>query len=356
MKQPEAPSFVFAGVTRWKAGTRNGLFRLRVGTDARWERLGNGLPESAFVMAIAVHPQDRATLIVGTQDGPWRSTDHGDSWHRLDFPEAGVQVWAMAFHPARPDTVYAGVSPVGVFRSDDRGTRWRRMPGSSVPDRLRMVGFVNRVMRFAFHPQRPDQIYAAMEVNGVMRSSDGGEHWQDCNDDLLRLAAQPALRSRILTDFDQEGMLDLHALVTTPAAPDSVWIACRMGVFRSDDGARSWRDIGVGRHAPVTYTRDLRVSPQDPRTFYATFSVSSNGETGALYRSRDLGETWTRCLDPALTPRSTVMAVAPDPRDANIVHCAARGGQVYGTRDGGATWREVPLPDGSLGTYALVAG
>lgn len=349
-----APGYVFAGVTRWKLGTQNGLFRMTIGED-RWHRMTGGLPEEAFVMCITVHPVERATIFIGTQDGPYRSSDHGATWQKLAFPEGGVQVWSMTVHPARPDTVFAGASPLAVYRSDDRGETWRRMPGSSLANRLQMGSFVNRVMRIAVDPVRPDDIYAVMEVNGVMRSRDGGENWQDCNQDVLRLARLPHLRSRILTDFDEEGMLDMHTLCTTPAAPGSVIIACRLGLFRSDDGAETWRDLEVGRHSPLTYARDVRVSPHDPRLLYATLSQSSNGDTGSLWRSADLGITWTR-FDHSVIAESTVMAVALDPRNPNVVHCAARGGQIFGTRDGGVTWNEYPLPEGSLGTYALAAG
>ena len=33
-------------------------------------------------------------------------------------------------------------------------------------------------MRFAQHPKKPDEIFAALEINGVMRSTDGGETWR----------------------------------------------------------------------------------------------------------------------------------------------------------------------------------
>ena len=354
MTNDSKPGYVFAGVTRWQLGTQNGLFRMAIGED-RWERMSNGLPADAFVMCITVDPRDRATVFIGTQHGPYRSTDHGANWTQLAFPEPNVQIWSITVHPTRPGTVFAGASPLGVFRSDDGGEHWRRMPGSSLPNRLTMGAFVNRVMRIAVDHHQPDHVYAVMEVNGAMRSLDGGETWQDCNQDVLRLAAQPELQSRILTEFDEEGMLDMHALCTTPAAPHSIFIASRMGLFHSDDGALTWGDMAVGRFSPLTYARDIRLSPHDPRTLYATLNVSSSGATGTLYRSADLGASWSR-FDHGVSARATVMAIALDPRDPGVVHCATRCGQVLGTRDGGLSWHEYLLPEGSLGTYCLAAG
>ena len=53
---------------------------------------------------------------------------------------------------------------------------------------------------------------------------------------------------------------------------------------------------------------------------------------------------------------STMMAVAPHPRDAGMVFGAARKGQVFGTIDGGETWHETRLPEKCGGVYALAAG
>ena len=48
------------------------------------------------------------------------------------------------------------------------------------------------------------------------------------------------------------------------------------------------------------------------------------------------------------------MKVAESPLDPAMVYCGARNGQVFGTEDlSGATWRDVPLPDGVSGIYAM---
>ncbi len=47
------------------------------------------------------------------------------------------------------------------------------------------------------------------------------------------------------------------------------------------------------------------------------------------------------------------MIIAQSPADPARVYCGARAGQVFGTEDGGATWRDLPLPDGVSGIYAM---
>ena len=89
------------------------------------------------------------------------------------------------------------------------------MPDPALPQHAKMP-FNCRVMRFARSPLRPNEVFAVLEVSGVMRSTDGGESWSDCSTDLLRLAEQePRLRSKLVSDTEAEGMLDGHAICTS---------------------------------------------------------------------------------------------------------------------------------------------
>jgi photosystem II stability/assembly factor-like uncharacterized protein len=186
-----------------------------------------------------------------------------------------------------------------------------------------------------------------------MRSLDGGETWSDGSADLVQLAADDInLKSMIQSDSEAEGMLDAHALAVSSAAPDSVFLAVRMGLFRSDDRGQSWRDMKIGRFSPLTYGRDIRVSPHDARTLYAALSPAARSRDGSLYRSTDLGGTGSR-LDHCVKADATMMALALHPRDPDQVYCVSRCAQVFGTQDGGKNWRESRLPEGVQDVYAL---
>jgi len=344
-----ASNHIYAGAAATKDGGQGGVFRCADGSS-EWQRVF----DKADVHAVTVHPQNPDVVFIGTKDGPYRTTDRGAHWERLGFPDRDMQVWSILVDRRDPQTVYAGGSPVAVYRSDDGGDHFRRMPDPGLPNRVTMA-FPCRVMRFAAHPRNPGEVYATLEVNGAMHSRDGGESWADCTDDLLRLAQQePRLKSRILSDTDAEGMLDGHAIAISDADPDGVILAVRMGLFNSHDGGKRWHDMHVGRFSPYTYGRDIRVSPQDPRTLYACLSVAANSQAGALFRSTDTGQTWQR-FD-KVEPQSTVMAVALHDRDPDQVHIIARRGQAFSTTDGGRNWQETKMPAACKDLYALACG
>ena len=284
------PSYVFAGVGGYYASKQGGLagvFRCATdGTD--WKHALSEI--EAFT--VFVHPRDPNLVFAGTADGVYRSTDRGQNFRRADFPDRGVQVWSFLQDDSDPKRMLAGGSPVSIYRSEDGGASWKRMPDPHLPVHAKMP-FPCRVMRFARHPGRSAEIFAVLEVSGVMRSTDSGESWSDCSADLLRLAeAEPRLRSKLVSDTEAEGMLDGHAVCISSADPDSVIIAVRMGLFRSKDQGKSWQDMGVDRFSPFTYGRDIKVSPA----------------------------------------------------------------KQFGTQDGGDSWLEMPLPQGVQHIYALACG
>jgi len=108
----------------------------------------------------------------------------------------------------------------------------------------------------------------------------------------------------------------------------------------------------VGRHSPLTYCRDVIVSPHDPKVFYAALSKAAFSTEGSLYRSDDVAQTWSR-IDHGVDAESTIMSLAAHPTDSASLYSVTRLGQVIGTEDDGVTWRDFPLPEGVCDVYAV---
>lgn len=343
---------IFAGVADWRAAEKDssteGLFCLS--TDkGEWRRVTNGLPNDVKVRALAF--QDENTIFAGTQLGPYKSTDGGESWTSLNLPAGDKTVWSILLHPTDRNTLFVGTTGTSVYRSKDGGASWQLM-NIPAPKGMVAMGFPCRVIRMAADPNNPDEIYVGLEVGGVVRTLDGGDTWSDCSPGILELAKIPELKSQIGSDTDTEGMMDTHALTVSAAHPGTVVLATRMGLFRSDDKGETWRQIDIETYSELTYARDVQVFPHNSETLYAAFSDTAVGEAGSLFRSEDFGQTWKR-FDHGISINSTLMIIAMSRKTPNRVYCGARRGQIFGTEDGGASWKAYPLPAGVEGVYAL---
>jgi photosystem II stability/assembly factor-like uncharacterized protein len=349
--------YVYAGAAPFSGGSDptqpGGLFRLAVGTT-EWQSLTTGLPERVEVRTIAIHPHNPQLVYVGAQDGPYRSLDGGEHWERLNFPEKDLVVWSIVFDPKNPRTLYLGTAPTAIFKSEDGGDSWKRL---RIIDPVGMVkmGFPCRIIRLAVDPTHTNEIYAGLEVGGVIRSLNSGETWDDCTKELIKFTEKEHLQSQLISDTNREGMMDSHALTVSAARPGTVFLATRMGVFSSPDKGETWKELEIWRQSPLAYARDIQVAPDNPTTLYAALSDAALGRNGSIYRSQDLGQTWKR-FDHGLTVRTTMMTVAPSPRDPKVVFGATRKGQVFGTLDSGATWAECRLPEARQDVYALACG
>lgn len=328
---------ILAGTAVTRPDAIGSLYRLEPGGE--WQ-VPEGLAADVAVQAITPDPKDPNRVYVGTRKGVFRSDDLGASWTKLPAPE-GVQYWSVLIDPANPDRIFCGTSPVGVVHSEDGGQTWSESDCDH-GERYQMSFGSSRMMKLAFHPTDPNILYGVAEVNGFYVSEDAGLSWRRANTAIAGLSQQPHLKNRELTDDDTEGMYDGHAVTTTPAKPDAAFYVCRMGVFETDDRGDTMRDLEVKRFAPFNYTRDVRVSPVDPKTLYACFSISSRSEAGALYRSPDLGETWVEA-DPGKVARSTIMGFGVHVKEPALA-AVSRHGQVFYTFDDGAQWSEAQLP------------
>ena len=313
-----------------------GLYRYAV-EDGAWESISQGLPPAPQVRALLIHPENPAVLYAGTQYGVYRSDDRGERWEPLDTPREGRDVWSLASHPEQPDVLYAGYEPCGIERSEDGGAHWQRMDTDGVvfPHiTTYMPPLAKRVIGITADPSNPLDMYAAIEVGGLLGSRDGGESWTSLIDG-------PYLRNNTI---------DLHAVEVSPAAPGTVYIATQVAMFRGRDHGRHWEHVQFGEMFPGgSYCRDLLVAPDDPNVLYLAAGAGGGGapagteEAGALFRSRDTGESWDR-VDIGDVPPSRMAKIAIDREAPALVTCCAMRGQVYVSQDGGESWSKTQVP------------
>ena len=328
-----------------------GIFRQADGEDG-WQDISAGLPGNPQVRALLLRSDNSSVVYAGTQDGVYRSSDRGASWEALSDPSDDREVWSLAANPSDPDTIFAGYEPCAIARSRDGGNTWQDMDTSGVifPHiTTYMPPLGKRVIGIAIDPVDPNNMYAAIEVGGLLASHDGGETW-------AQLMDGPYLRNNTL---------DLHAAQVSAADHDTVQIATQIAMFRGKQNGTRWEHVQVDDMFPGgSYCRDLAIAPDDPSTIYLASGAGGGAAPpdtvpeGALFRSKDLGETWER-LELSDVPPGRMMQVSIDPAAPSRISCAAYSGEVYSSSDNGQTWKKSMLPVEStryLHIYPMVCG
>ena len=336
-------SYVYVGLAGETAPGRvvkSGLYRMAA-ENGKWKLLTRGLPEAPAIRALVVHPQEPDVLYAGTQVGPYRSIDAGDHWEKVNIPDHGLPVWSLLFHPRDPNIMYAGYENCEIYRSHDGGEHWQQLPVHVRFPEITVAPGANpakRVLSLACNPADPNELYGAIEVGGIIRSLDGGEHWENLS------------HGHYLND----DTVDMHGVLVSRWRSGTVFAISRAGMFRSTDQGEHWSTILLEplNAKDQTYCRSIREVPGDPKTIWVAAGANFQSDVGVLFRSTDGGLTWKRA-DLGVQPKSTMFGVAFDERQPQRMYCATSGGEVFASQDAGKTWGAYPLPEGATQIYAL---
>ena len=320
---------------RLYAATGNGIARLDEASGVWTVEL---FLDGSGAQCLAVDPHDSETLYAGLRErGVQRTHDAGRTWIECVLPEPGVFSLAVS---AADGAVYAGTEPSRLFRSDDRGESWRELealldlpsrPTWSFPPRP----WTSHVRWIAPSPHDADLILVGIELGGLMRSTDGGESWQD-----HRPGAQP----------------DVHSLAWHQRERGRAYEAGGGGAAFSEDAGETWRSADEGRDRQ--YTWSVAVDPDDPDLWYVSASTGPYAAHGGgdpqarIYRRRD-GEPWRELAGglPEPLPAMPYALIADDGR----LFAGLADGQIWESEDRGNSWGVCTFQGGApTAIHALV--
>lgn len=233
--------------------------------------------------------------------GLFRSRDLGGTWLNADIGLFLNAALTVAVDPRDPAHLLMGTD-LGLLRSRSGGRRW-------TPEGQAQI--IGAVFALSFAPDGQSVLCAA--PSGVFRFQDG--HWTSAD------APQGATPARALA---------------MGAAPGRVYLLGRGGLFRSDDGGRSYDRIATTLPAEAEITA-LAVATSPSEIIHAVID-------GAVMASEDGGETWRRHADGL--GAAAIDTVVPDPSVPGRVW-AAGADRIHVSDDLGSTWRAVgqPLPE-----------
>ena len=336
-------------------GTTKGAFLLCANAARRrWEVSGPHFP-GHVVYALAYDGRaGRRRIWLSSFNWAYGTTlrasdDFGKAWtnpesHPIKFPEdtgqALKQIWQIAVGRAEePDKMYCGVEPAALFESNDAGQSWSLVRGLfNHPHREKWnPGNGGLCLHTVLpNPANSKQIHVAISAGGVYRTDDGGANWQ-ARSQGIRADFQPV-------KYPEFGQC-VHKVVRHPSRPDRLFLQNHGGLYRSDDGGDSWKDIGKG--VPSDFGFPIVMHPHDPDTAYV---LPLEGEMRCppdaklrVYRTRNAGRSWeplTRGL-PQKNAYETVLrdAMANDTLDPAGIYFGTRSGKLFGSANDGNSWQ-----------------
>jgi photosystem II stability/assembly factor-like uncharacterized protein len=294
---------------------------------------------------------DTGTIYAGGGNewfGPavWRSTDHGVTWTHssrgLQYAAGEppvVSVWSLA---TCRDRLFAGVQPAGLFESRDGGDTWREVAGlRQHPTRPHwQPGGAGLILHSIVpHPTDDRQLWVGISSAGVFHTADGGQTWAPRNTGV-RCDYLP--EGERYPEFGQ----CVHCLVMAAGRPDRLYQQNHCGMYRSDDGGRSWASIEAG--LPSSFGFPAVAHPRDPDTL---FLLPLNGDTAgryvpdaraAVWRTRDAGAGW-QALRQGLPQQNAFFgvlrqAMAADRLSPAGIYAGTNTGTLFASPDEGESW------------------
>jgi photosystem II stability/assembly factor-like uncharacterized protein len=261
----------------------------------------------------------------------------GLEWRNLG-PNRGGRSLGAAGSPGRPNEYYFGATGGGLWKTTDGGNEWKPVTDGQVTSSS--VGAV------AVAETNPDVVYIGMgevqlrgsitQGDGVYKTTDGGKTWRH----LGLKETQAVARIRI------------H-----PTNPDIVYVAAlghpygeneERGVFRSTNGGTTWEKVLYV--SPKAGAVDLIIDRTNPKVLYAStwqvvrkaWKMWGGGGDSKLWKSVDGGDTWTDLTGNAGMPAGPIgkIGVTVSPADSNRVWAIveANEGGVFRSDDAGKTW------------------
>jgi photosystem II stability/assembly factor-like uncharacterized protein len=294
------------------------------------------------------------------------SEDDATTWRKVTLGEGAIKTRAIATSVKNPETAYvsyrnleeAGVKYMGVAKTTDAGKTWKPVwkevsdeagkAGANIQDAWITERFGSdwgeNPLALTVADQDRNLAYGT-DLGRTMRTTDGGATWV-------------AVYSKTV---DHSGWTSAGLDVTTtygyhfdPFDQKRQFISTTdIGLFRSEDGGKSW--ISSTKGVPKDWLNTTYWIVFDPQVKGRVWSVNSwthdlprpkmwrrtgiSKYRGGVCISVDGGRTWTKSNDGMEQTAATYILLDPtSPVDARILYVAGFGRGVYKSVDGGKTW------------------
>jgi photosystem II stability/assembly factor-like uncharacterized protein len=300
-------------------GTREGVVTIeRNGAD--W-RIGQRAVTDKHISAIINEPESGLVFAGAFHGGVMVSADQGKTWEARNNGMTQNNVYSLA------------AKNIDGRVSDDLGLNWRELPNLRAVPSVSKWNFpapphIGHVKHINFDPENSNTIYASIEVGGLLRSTDGGEHWEEF----------PGLYE------------DVHRLMIHPSDAKFLYAVTGRGLYASPERGAAWEQWTRREDEIGGYPDGFVFRPSDPKLILMTAAHDAPGTwrnthfAGArISRSKDGGRNW-EILKNGLPDRLQASIEAfclEEAGAATSIYAATTAGEIFCSEDLGDSWKVI---------------
>jgi photosystem II stability/assembly factor-like uncharacterized protein len=230
-------------------------------------------------------------------------------WKELG-PDGG-DARSLSFDPHNPDRILLGTSSGQLYLSQDRGHNWTRFAQIGLGDDYVLDNT-------AFDPNDPNTIYVAVwsvehqrDAGDLYVTHDGGKSWKTVE----------SMRGK-----------SIRALTIAPSNPKIMVAGALDGVYRSEDGARTWQRISPEAHAEIKNIESIAIDPKNPAVIYA-------GTWHLPWKSEDGGKNWHSIKQGVIDDSDVFSMIVDFSNPANVFASACSG--IYKSESSGQLFHKI---------------
>ena len=315
-------------------GTREGAITVeRDAPGCQW-RVSHRAAADKHLSAIIIEPESGLVFAGAFQGGVMVSADQGKSWEARNNGMTQNNVYSLAAKKINGRVrLFAGTEPAHLFVSDDLGVNWRELANLRAVPSVSKWNFpapphIGHVKHINFDPENPNTIYASIEVGGLLRSTDGGESWEEF----------PGLYE------------DVHRLMIHPTDAKFLYAVTGRGLYTGAQRGAAWEQWTRREDEIGGYPDGFVFRPSDPKLILMTAAHDAPGTwrnthfAGArISRSKDGGRSW-EILKNGLPDRLQASIEAfclEEAGPTTEIYAATTAGEIFYSNDLGDSWQVI---------------
>jgi len=308
--------------------------------------------DDRFPYAVYGNQQDSGAIAV------YSRTDHGLITPRDWFSPGGSESGYIALDPQDPDIVYLSETYGGVARFNLRTSHSQDITpwpyptwNTEIADRKYRDPWTPVLL---FSPLDKKTLYFGTQY--VMKTTDGGLHWQEISPDLTGSAGKKKEPGPpTVENSKQRGYGVVYTIAPSSLKRGLIWAGSDTGLIHlTQDEGKSWKDVSPKGLTDWSKIAFIEPSHFDPAEAYAAVDRHRlDDQMPYLYRTRDYGTTWQLIADGISAP-SFLRVVREDPAKRGLLFAGTELG-IYVSFDDGGRWQplQLNLPPTSVQDIAI---